>query len=61
MRAYDVRTGKLRWTFHVIPREGEPGTETWENNAWSYTGAANVWSMMSADDELGYVYMPTTA
>jgi quinoprotein glucose dehydrogenase len=60
VRAYDVRTGKLRWTFHVIPREGEAGTETWENNAWSYTGAGNVWSMMSADDELGYVYLPTT-
>jgi quinoprotein glucose dehydrogenase len=60
VRAYDVRTGKLRWTFHVIPREGEDGTETWENSAWSYTGAGNVWSMMSADDELGYVYLPTT-
>jgi quinoprotein glucose dehydrogenase len=60
VRAYDVRTGKLRWTFHVIPREGEPGTETWENNAWSYTGAGNVWSMMSADEDLGYVYLPTT-
>ena len=60
VRAYDVRSGKLRWTFHVIPREGEPGTETWENNAWSYTGAGNVWSMMSADDDLGYVYLPTT-
>jgi len=60
VRAYDVRTGKLRWTFHVIPREGETGTDTWENNSWSYTGAANVWAMMSADDELGYVYLPTT-
>jgi quinoprotein glucose dehydrogenase len=60
VRAYDVRTGKLRWTFHVIPREGEAGTETWENNSWSYTGAANVWAMMSGDDDLGYVYLPTT-
>jgi quinoprotein glucose dehydrogenase len=60
VRAYDVRTGKLRWTFHVIPREGEAGTETWENNSWSYTGAGNVWAMMSGDDDLGYVYVPTT-
>ena len=61
VRAYDVRTGKLRWTFHVIPHEGEAGTETWEDKSWSYTGAGNVWSMMSADEELGYVYLPTTS
>jgi quinoprotein glucose dehydrogenase len=61
VRAYDVRTGRLRWAFHVIPREGEAGTETWENRSWSYTGAANVWSMMTADEELGYVYLPTTS
>jgi glucose dehydrogenase len=61
VRAYDVRTGKLRWTFHVIPREGEFGIETWEDEAWRYTGAANVWSPMSADDELGYVYLPTSS
>jgi quinoprotein glucose dehydrogenase len=61
VRAYDVRTGKLRWTFHIIPREGEAGTETWEDKSWSYTGAGNVWAMMSADDELGYVYLPTTS
>ena len=53
VRAYDVRTGKLRWTFRVIPRPGEVGNETWENDSWSYTGAANVWSLMSADEELG--------
>ena len=60
VRAYDVHTGKLRWTFHVIPHAGEHGAETWENNSNTYTGAGNVWSMMSADDELGYVYLPTS-
>ena len=61
VRGYDVQTGKLRWTFHVIPRAGEPGVETWENESYTYTGAGNVWSMMSADDELGYVYLPTSS
>ena len=61
VRAYDVRTGKLRWTIHVVPREGEPGTETWDDESWRYTGAGNVWALMSADDELGYVYLPTTS
>jgi quinoprotein glucose dehydrogenase len=61
VRAYDVRTGELRWTFHVIPRAGKPGVETWENDSWSYTGAGNVWSMMSADAELGLVYVPTSS
>ena len=59
--AFDVRTGTLRWTFHVIPRAGESGTETWENESWRYTGAANVWAPMSGDDELGYVYLPTSS
>jgi len=61
VRAYDVRTGKLRWTIHVVPREGEPGTESWDDESWRYTGAGNVWALMSADDELGYVYLPTTS
>ena len=61
VRGYDVRTGKLRWTFRVIPREGEPGVETFENEAWRYVGAGNVWAPMSADEELGYVYIPTTS
>ena len=60
VRGYDIRTGKLRWTFHIVPHAGEPGVETWENNAFAYTGAGNVWSMMSADDDLGYVYLPTS-
>ena len=61
VRAFDVRTGALRWTWNPIPQAGEPGVETWENESWTYTGAANVWSLMSADEELGYVYLPTTS
>jgi quinoprotein glucose dehydrogenase len=59
--AYDVRTGKLRWKFHTVPQQGEFGVETWENDSWKYTGHSPVWSMFSADTELGYVYMPVTA
>jgi quinoprotein glucose dehydrogenase len=61
VRGFDVRTGKLRWTFRVIPREGEQGTDTFENESWRYVGAGNVWAPMSADEELGYVYVPTTS
>jgi quinoprotein glucose dehydrogenase len=61
VRAYDVRTGKLRWQFHVIPQAGEFGVNTWENDSWKYTGHAPVWSLFSADEELGYVYMPVTS
>jgi quinoprotein glucose dehydrogenase len=53
-----VRTGKLLWTFHTIPQQGEPGVETWEKDSWKYTGNAGVWTLMSADPELGYVYLP---
>ncbi|MGI1677841.1 MAG: PQQ-binding-like beta-propeller repeat protein [Cellvibrionaceae bacterium] len=58
IRGYDIRTGKLLWTFHTIPQPGEFGHETWEEDSWKYTGAASVWTMMSADPELGYVYLP---
>jgi quinoprotein glucose dehydrogenase len=61
VRAFDVRTGKLRWTFRIVPRPGEEGNDTWEEDAWAYTGAGNVWSLMSGDDDLGYVYLPTTS
>jgi quinoprotein glucose dehydrogenase len=61
VRGFDVRTGRLRWTFRVIPREGEPGIESWESDAWKYIGAGNVWAPMSADEELGYIYIPTTS
>ncbi len=58
IRGYDVRSGKLLWTFHTIPQAGEFGNATWENGSWKYTGNTGVWSMMSADLELGYVYLP---
>ena len=58
VRAYDVRTGKKLWTFHSIPQEGEFGQDTWKDGSWKYTGNTNVWSLISADDELGYVYLP---
>lgn len=59
VQAFDVRTGKRRWVFNPIPRPGEIGNDTWENDSWSYSGSANVWSAMSADEELGYAYLPT--
>jgi glucose dehydrogenase len=58
VRGYDVRTGNLLWTFHTIPRPGEYGHETWEGDSWKDFGAASVWSMMSADPDLGLVYLP---
>ncbi len=57
--AYDARTGALKWKFHVIPRPGEFGHETWENDAWEWTGDVSSWAPMSADPELGLVYIPT--
>jgi glucose dehydrogenase len=57
--AYDARTGAFKWKFHVIPRPGEVGHETWENDAWKWTGDVSSWAPMSADPELGLVYVPT--
>jgi quinoprotein glucose dehydrogenase len=59
IRAYDVRTGKIRWTFHTIPRPGEFGYETWPKNAWTYTGGANNWTGMSLDEKRGLVFAAT--
>jgi quinoprotein glucose dehydrogenase len=59
IRAYDVRSGKLRWTFHTIPRPGEFGYDTWPADAWTYTGAANNWAGMALDEKRGIVYAPT--
>ena len=58
VRGYDVRTGKRLWTFHTIPRPGEFGNDTWENDSWSFVGNTAVWAPMAADQELGYVYLP---
>jgi quinoprotein glucose dehydrogenase len=57
--AYDAKTGKHLWKFHIIPRPGEFGHETWEGDAWSYTGNVSSWAPMSADPERGMVYIPT--
>lgn len=60
VRAWDVRTGEHRWDFHTVPQAGDEGVETWENKSWKYSGNANVWTYMSADEELGIVYLPTS-
>ena len=59
VRGYNVRTGALLWTFHTIPRSGEFGHDTWLNGSSENAGASGVWTGMTADDELGYVYLPT--
>ena len=59
IRAYDVRTGKLRWSFHTIPHPGEFGYTSWPKNAWKYSGAANNWAGMARDPGRGFVYVPT--
>jgi quinoprotein glucose dehydrogenase len=59
IRAYDVRTGELRWSFHTIPHPGEFGYDTWPPDAWKTSGAANNWAGMSLDASRGIVYVPT--
>lgn len=59
IRAFDVHTGALRWTFHTIPHPGEPGYESWPKDAWMVTGAANNWCGMVLDEKRGIVYVPT--
>ena len=59
IRAYDVRTGALRWTFHTIPHPGELGYDTWPKDAWKSAGAANNWAGMVVDVRRGIVYAPT--
>ncbi|MFM1895291.1 MAG: hypothetical protein RLZZ385_365 [Pseudomonadota bacterium] len=56
---YDAATGEFLWKFNVIPKPGEYGHETWENDAWQYTGDVSSWAPISADPELGMVYIPT--
>ena len=58
VRGWDVRTGEMRWVFRTVPQAGDEGVETWGDDSWKYSGNANVWSMMSGDEELGYVYLP---
>ena len=58
VRGWDARTGELRWVFRTVPQEGDEGVETWGDESWRYSGNANVWTMLSGDDELGIVYLP---
>src|SRR5262245_8822407 len=59
VRAYDVVTGALKWTFHTIPHPGEFGYDTWPPEAYKYAGGANVWGEIAVDGKRGIVYLPT--
>jgi quinoprotein glucose dehydrogenase len=61
IRAFDVSTGKLVWTFHTIPRPGEFGYDTWPKDAWKRVGGANVWGEFSVDEKRGILYAPTAS
>ncbi len=58
VRGYDAVTGERRWVFHTVPQADEPGNDTWFDDSWKNAGNTNVWSMLSCDDELGWVYLP---
>ncbi|MEO8604185.1 MAG: pyrroloquinoline quinone-dependent dehydrogenase [bacterium] len=60
VRAYDARSGALRWTFHTIPRPGELGNDTWQDDSWRNAGAANVWSTITADPARGLIFLPVS-
>ncbi|MGH6710346.1 MAG: PQQ-binding-like beta-propeller repeat protein [Bradyrhizobium sp.] len=60
VRGFDIASGRLLWTFHTVAQGEEPGAETWEKESWKEAGNANVWAPMSADEELGYVYLPVS-
>ncbi|MGQ0735318.1 MAG: outer membrane protein assembly factor BamB family protein, partial [Acidobacteriota bacterium] len=59
VRAFDARTGALRWTFRTVPRPGEAGYDTWKGGSADYSGKVTVWTVMSADEALGLLYLPT--
>jgi quinoprotein glucose dehydrogenase len=61
IRAYNVRSGRLVWTFHTVPHPGEFGYDTWPKEAWKTVGGANAWSGLSADEKRGIVYIPTAS
>src|SRR3954463_11351185 len=61
VRAFDVRTGKLVWTFHTVPRPGEFGYDTWPKDAWKTVGGANNWGEQTIDERRGIVYVPTAS
>lgn len=59
IRGYDAKTGEMLWRFHVLPQPGEFGHDTWEGDSWKYTGNISSWPPLSADSELGLVFIPT--
>jgi quinoprotein glucose dehydrogenase len=61
LRAFDVRTGRVVWTFHTIPHPGEFGYETWPADAWKKVGGANIWSELTLDEKRGILYAPTAS
>jgi glucose dehydrogenase len=61
LRAFDVHTGRVVWTFHTIPHPGEFGYETWPKDAWQKVGGANIWSELSIDEKRGILYAPTAS
>jgi quinoprotein glucose dehydrogenase len=60
VRGFDAGTGRLLWTFHTVAQGEEPGADSWQKDSWKEAGNANVWAPMSADEELGYVYLPVS-
>jgi glucose dehydrogenase len=61
VRGFDAETGRHLWTFHVVPRPGEFGNDTWGNGSWKIAGDLGAWNPMTGDEELGHVYVPLTA
>ncbi len=61
VRGFDVRTGRLLWTFHVVPRAGEFGADTWGDGSGDYSGDLGSWCCLTADETLGYVFVPLSA
>jgi glucose dehydrogenase len=59
IRGWDARTGKLRWSFHTVPRAGEPGVETWEGESWKNRSGTNAWTYMTLDAQRGLLFAPT--
>ena len=58
VRGFDVRNGKLLWTFNTIPRPGEFGSDTWENDSWAVNGNTGVWTQITVDEDAGLAYLP---
>ncbi len=61
VRGFDAQTGRLLWTFHPVPQAGEFGTDTWGDDSWKVAGDLGAWALMTADEELGYVYISLSA